>query len=89
MVKGRTDKDKVIKAQEELVASLKTQLVDKDRQIAWLAQSCDTLADEVRRWEAWKASSELRHARGREKTKNPSKPNKQKVGFLKKHKPKK
>jgi len=38
---------------------------------------------------AWKASSQDRHAKGREKTKNPTKPNKQKVGFLKKHKHKK
>ena len=34
----------------------------------------------------WKASSQDRHAKGREKTKNPTKPNKQKVGFMKKHK---
>jgi hypothetical protein len=32
------------------------------------------------------ASSEACHAKGREKTKNPTKPNKQKVGFMKKHK---
>ena len=37
----------------------------------------------------WKASSEARHPTGSEKTKNPTKPNKQKVGFMKKHKPKK
>jgi len=34
----------------------------------------------------WKASSEARHAKGREKTKNPTKPKKRKVGFMKKHK---
>jgi len=33
-----------------------------------------------------KAASKERHAKGREKTKNPTKPNKQKVGFMKKHK---
>ena len=34
----------------------------------------------------WKASSEARHPKGSEKTKNPTKLNKQKVGFMKKHK---
>ena len=72
-------------------------VADKDKQIAWLSESCDALADEVRGLEAqvglfkaqndqWMASSEARHAKGREKTKNPTKPNKQKVGFMKKHK---
>ena len=72
-------------------------VADKDKQNAWLSKSCDALADEVRRLEAqigmlkaqndqWMASSEARHAKGREKTKNPTKPNKQKVGFMKKHK---
>ena len=72
-------------------------VADKDKQIAWLSQSCDALADEVRRLEAqvgmlkaqndqWKARGQDRHAKGREKTKNPTKPNKQKVGFMKKHK---
>ena len=39
----------------------------------------------------WKIYQEeaLNNAKGREKTKNHTKPNKQKVGFLKKHKPKK
>jgi len=37
---------------------------------------------EIKEWEDWKASS----AKGRKKTKNPTKPNKQKVGFMKKHK---
>ena len=47
-----------------------------EQQIAWLSESCDALADEIRRWEEWKASSESRHAKGRKKTKNPTKPNK-------------
>jgi len=34
----------------------------------------------------WKANSEARHPTGSEKTKNPTNPNKQKVGFMKKHK---
>ena len=76
------DKDKIIELLERMVA-------DKDKQIDWLSKSCDALADEIRRWEEWKASSEARHTKGREKTKNPTKLNKQKVGVLKKHKPKK
>ena len=43
------------------------------------------LQKQVKEWEDWKASSEA-HAKGSDKTKNPTKPNKQKVGFLKKHK---
>jgi len=74
-----TLKDKLIELQEQLIA-------DKVKQIDWLSKSCDALADEITRWEEWKASSEARHAKGREKTKNPTKPNKQKVGFMKKHK---
>ena len=73
------DKDKIIELLERMVT-------DKDKQIVWLSKSCDALADEVRRWEEWKASSEARYTKGREKNKNPTKPNKQKVGFMKKHK---
>ena len=76
------DKIKIIELLEQMVA-------DKGKQIDWLSQSCDALADEVRRLEAqvgmlkaqndqWKASIQDRHAKGREKTKNPTKPNKQK-----------
>ena len=79
LLKQIEDKDKIIELLERMVA-------DKDKQIAWLSKSCDALADEITRWEEWKASSEARHAKGREKTKNPTKPNKQKVGFMKKHK---
>ena len=59
------DKDKIIELLERMVA-------DKDKQIAWLSESCDALADEITRWEEWKASSEGRHTKGREKTKNPT-----------------
>ena len=90
LLKQIEDKKKIIELLEQMVA-------DKGKQIDWLSQSCDALADEVRRLEAqvdmlkaqndqWKASSQDRHAKGREKTKNPTKPNKQKVGFMKKHK---
>ena len=43
------------------------------------------LQKQVKEWEDWKASSEA-HAKGSDKTKNPTKTNKQKVGFMKKHK---
>ena len=91
LLKQIEDKNKIIELLEQMVA-------DKGKQIDWLSQSCDALADEVRRLEAqfgmlkaqndqWKARGQDRHAKGREKTKKPTKPNKQKVGFLKKHKP--
>jgi len=86
-----SDKDKVIAVQEELIKNLQKQVGDLERQVK---------TDEVRNLKAqvdmlkaqndqWKASSQDRQARGREKTKNPTKPNKRKVGFMKKHKPKK
>ena len=85
-----THKDKIIELLERLVA-------DKDKQIDWLSKSCDDLADEIRRLEAhvgmlkaqndqWQARSLYRSVFDREKTKNPTKPKKKKVGFLKKHK---
>ena len=59
---------------------------DKDKVIAVqeeliknLQKQVGGLEKQVKEWEKWKASI-------REKTKNPTKPNKQKVGFLKKHK---
>ena len=86
-----THKDKIIELQEQLIA-------DKVKQTDWLSKSCDDLADEVRRLEAHvgmlKAQNDQWQARrgfvfDREKTKNPTKPKKRKVGFTKKHKPKK
>ena len=85
-----THKDKIIELLERLVA-------DKDKQIDWLSKSCDDLADEIRRLEAhvgmlkaqndqWQARSLYRSVFDREKTKNPTKPKKKKVEFLKKHK---
>jgi len=66
------DKDKIIGVQEELIQKFK--------------QENEELRQKIKEWEEWKASSKDRHAKGREKTKNPTKPNKQKVGFMKKHK---
>ena len=59
---------------------------DKDKIIAVQEELIKHLQKQVDDWEDWKATSKDRHAKGREKTKNPTKPNKQKVGFLKKHK---
>ena len=78
------DKIKIIELLEQMVTDKGKIVADKDKQIAWLSQSCDALADEVRRLEAqigmlkaqndqWMASSEARHPKGREKTKNPTK----------------
>ena len=69
------DKDKIIGVQEELIKKFK--------------QENEELRQKIKEWEDWKASSKQRHTKGREKTKNPTKPNKQKVGSMKKHKPKK
>ena len=69
LLKQIEDKIKIIELLEQMVA-------DKGKKIDWLSESCDALADEIRRWEEWKASSEARHAKGCEKTKNPTKPNK-------------
>ena len=49
----------------------------------------DNLQKQIKEWEDWEASSKDRHAKGREKAKNPTKKKKPKVGFLRKHKPKK
>ena len=67
-----SDKDKIIAVQEELIKNLQKQV--------------GNLEKTVKKWDDWKASSKDRHAKGREKAKNPIKPNKQKMGFLKKHK---
>ena len=47
------------------------------------------LQKQVKEWEDWKASSKDRHAKGKAKAHQAINKNKQKVGFLKRHKPKK
>ena len=44
------------------------------------------LQKQVNEWEEWKASSKERHAKGKAKADQAISKNKQKVGFLKKHK---
>ena len=47
------------------------------------------LEKEIKNLEEAKTESKERHTKRRGQTKNPTKPKKQKVGFMKKHKPKK
>ena len=47
------------------------------------------LEKQVKEWEDWKAGSKDRHAKGKAKADQAINKNKQKVGFLEKHKPKK
>ena len=77
-----SDKDKVIAVQEELIQKFR--------------QENEELRQNIKKWEEWKASimeitipEKDRHPKGSKKIKNPTKPNKQKVGFMKKRKPKK
>ena len=58
----------------------------KDKIIEVQGALIDNLQKQVKEWEDWKASIKDGLTKGREKTKNPTKPNKRKVGFLKKHK---
>ena len=73
----------------EAVKMSKSVSVDKEKIIAVQGELIKNLQKQVKEWEEWKASSKDRHAKGREKTKNPTKPKKQKVGFLRKRKSKK
>ena len=49
----------------------------------------ERLEAKVKKWEDWKAGSKDRHAKGKAKADKAISKNKQKIGFLKKHKPKK
>ena len=69
------DKNTIIEVQRELIERLKKDVV--------------RLEAKVKEWEVWKASSKDRHAKGKAKADQAISKNKQKVGFLKKHKPKK
>ena len=69
----------IIEVQNKLIKNLEKQITSQSHYIHALFKNLEEA----------KAESKERHAKGREKTKNPTKPNKQKVGFLKKHKYKK
>ena len=67
--------------------------VDKNETIAVLKKYVANLEKQVGRLEkevkAWEDMATTISEKNSQKTKNPTKPNKQKVGFMKKHKPKK
>ena len=63
---------KTIEIQDKLIKKLENEVVE--------------LKAKVKKWEDWKASSKKRLTKGREQTKNHTKQNKLKVGFMKKHK---
>ena len=65
----------IAKATEPLLKQIELQ----DKLIKSLEKDVGRLEAKVKKWEDYKAK----------KTKNPTNPNKQKVGFMKKHKPKK
>jgi len=77
-----SDKDKIIDVQDKLIQSLQKQVMSQSHYINALFKELGEAKIEIKEWEDSKASS----AKGRKKTKNPTKPNKQKVGFMKKHK---
>jgi len=71
-----SDKDKIIAVQEELIKNLQKQIMAQSHYIHALFKNLEEA----------KAESKERHTKGREKTKNPTKPKKRRVGFMKKHK---
>ena len=62
--------------------------VDKNEVIAVQRELIDRLKKELKEWEDWKAKNEERQAQGKAKADQAIKKNKQKVGFLKRRKPK-
>ena len=64
---------------DKIIELLERMVADKDEQII-------SLKAEIKQWEDMAITISEKN---RKKTKNPTKPNKQKVGFMKKHKPKK
>ena len=67
---------KTIEVQDKLIKSLEKQITSQSHYIHALFKNLEEA----------KAESKERQAKGREKTKNPTKPKKRKVGFMKKHK---
>ena len=62
--------------QEKIIELLERMVADKDEQII-------SLKAEIKQWEDMAITISKKNS---QKTKNPTKPNKQKVGFMKKHK---
>ena len=64
---------------DKIIELLERMVAEKDEQII-------SLKAEIKQWEDMAITISKKNS---QKTKNPTKPNKQKVGFMKKHKPKK
>ena len=73
----------------EAVKMSKDVSVDKNEIITLQKKIIKDLEQKVKEWEDWKTSSKERHAKGKAKADKAIKKNKQKLRFLKKHKPKK
>jgi transcriptional regulator with XRE-family HTH domain len=71
-----SDKDKIIAVQEELIKNLQKQVLAQSHYIHALFKNLEEA----------KTESKERRTKRQGQTKNPTKPNKRKVGFLKKHK---
>ncbi len=67
---------KTIEVQDKLIKNLEKQITSQSHYIHALFKNLEEA----------KAESKERHTKGREKTKNPTKPTQRKVGFMKKHK---
>ena len=67
-----SSKDKIIAVQEELIKTLQKQNMSQSHYINALFKELEEAKIEIKEWEDWKASS----AKGRKKTKNPTKPKK-------------
>ena len=78
-------KSRVGSSTEPLLKTIEAQ----DKVIALQEELLKQLEKEIKNLEEAKTESKERHTKRRGQTKNPTKPNKQKVGFMKKHKPKK
>jgi hypothetical protein len=61
----------------------------QDKLINNLENEVARLGTKIKKWEDWKATSKNRHAKGIAKDDLAINKNKQKLGFLKKHNPKK
>ena len=87
---GKTSSEYISPHQDKIIELLERMVAERDGQVTSLTDEVRNLKAQVDILKAqndqWKASSQDRQARGREKTKNPTKPKKQKVGFMKKHK---
>ena len=70
----------------QVISSATEPLLEQIKLQKKMIQLLEKRVDEL---EEAKAESKVRHTKRREQLQNPTKPNKRRVGFLKKHKPKK